>query len=127
MNNFKYMLGLCLTMALWSCGETELNQEQEAEQLNLMLESIREMASSHSCEDAANWAFTGYGSKACGGSIGYLAYPLTIDTVAFLEKIEAHKAAEEAYNKRWGIVSDCSLPTRPNGIRCEDGFPVFEY
>ena len=100
---------------------------QEAQQLNQMLNEIKTMASVTECINSAEWRFTHYGSKACGGPVGYIAYSVNIDTTLFLNKVKAHINAEDTYNKKWGIASDCSLPAQPTGIKCENGNPVFEY
>jgi len=31
------------------------------------------------------------------------------------------------FNEKWGIISDCSIPSQPNAVICENGNPVLEY
>lgn len=114
---------------VFSCAEesTSLTQEEEAGQLEQMLTEIRQMAAGVSCQDAADWKFTPYGSKACGGPVGFLAYPTTIDTAAFLRKVEEHRQAQEEFNKKWEIFSDCSIPPTPTGVSCKNGEAVLVY
>ncbi|NEV94484.1 hypothetical protein G3567_10055 [Psychroflexus sp. YR1-1] len=115
--------GIC-----FSCeNDTEMSQEQEAQNLKLMFSEIESLAYSESCKDSSNWTFTSIGSKACGGPAGFIAYSLNIDTELFLEKINQHKRAQEEFNKKWGISSDCSLPPQPSGVECENGKPVLKY
>ncbi len=104
-----------------------LTQEEELANLNALFVAIQDMASSVPCTDAADWAHTAYGDKACGGPVGYIAYPTSINTTLFLEKVAEHRSAQEAFNEKWEVASDCSLPGEPTAIRCEDGAPVFEY
>lgn len=120
---------LLLTVAK-SCDEKadkNLTQQQEAEMLNELLIEIQNLASSEDCMDASEWTYTAYGSKACGGLVGYMAYSTNIDTDLLLDKVEEHKTAQQEYNQKWSIFSDCSVPPEPNGVICEDGNPVFVY
>lgn len=125
----KIILGLVLLTSLGfqSCLNNESSQDQEAQNLCTLLDEIEEISISVSCTDAADWTFTEYGSKACGGPVGYIAYPTTIDINAFLAKIDAHRQAQEDYNKKWGIISDCSVPAMPTGVECQNGKPSLVY
>ena len=118
-----FLLGISL-----SCGQNDgMTQEEEAQNLSVMFSEIELLAGSVTCEDASEWSYTSYGEKACGGPVGFVAYATTIDTVAFLQKVEAHRAAEQAFNIKWGIISTCDTPAEPSGIICENGTPVFTY
>ena len=100
-------------------------QEQEAQALNLMFLEIEGLANSEKCVDSEEWTFTSYGSKACGGPVGFVAYSINIDTELFLEKIEEHRIAQEEFNQKWGVISDCSLPPEPSGIICKNEYTIF--
>jgi hypothetical protein len=118
-----FLIGIC-----FSCSDSEgVTQEQEAQILNQMFSEIENLASNVNCNNSSQWAFTNYGSKACGGPIGFIAYSTNIDIDSFLEKIEEHRTAQKEFNEKWGIISDCSIPSQPSGIICENGKPVFEY
>lgn len=117
----------CLTFLSCSNDNKALSQEQEAQQLSEMFAEIKALASSESCDEASAWTFTSYGSKACGGPIGYIAYSQNIDTELFLQKVEEHRTAQQAFNEKWGIISDCSVPQEPDAVVCENGEPDFEY
>ena len=117
------LFGMCI-----SCSQNDgLTQQEEAQKLGTLMSEIERLAVSKSCEYASEWRYTSYGEKACGGPVGFIAYATTIDTAAFLEKIAAHRAAEQAFNKKWGIISTCDAPVEPSGIICENGTPVFTY
>ncbi|MGJ5641311.1 hypothetical protein [Formosa sp. S-31] len=113
----------------FSCNnnDDDTTQEQDAQQLHRMFSDIETLANSLSCTDASNWTFTAFGSKACGGPEGYIAYSTEIDTRLFLEKIKAYNKAREAFNIKWNIFSDCSIPAQPSGVSCVNGEPVLEY
>jgi hypothetical protein len=103
--------------------------DQEIAHRNLMdlFDEIQNLAYSNSCVNASDWSFVAYGSKACGGAQGYIAYSTNIDTVAFLNKVEVYTEAEKAYNIKWGIISDCSLVAPPIAVECQNGYPTLIY
>ncbi|QVY64413.1 hypothetical protein [Polaribacter sp. Q13] len=115
-------------------SETELVLEhiavaQEIDHRNLMdlFNEIQNLSYSVSCSNAADWLITEYGAKACGGPQGFIAYSSSIDTVSFLQKIETYTQAEKDFNFKYGVVSDCSIPSAPISVECQNGFPVFTY
>lgn len=120
---------LLLVCSQSSCSNSDddLTKEQEEQKLAEMITEIEKLASSQVCKDSTQWTFTCFGSKACGGPVGFIAYSQNIDTLLFLKKIEQHKIAQTAFNEKWGIFSDCSLPTEPKGVLCENNTPVFVY
>ena len=122
-----WIFGILLTILSCSNDNKGSTQEQEAQQLSEMFAEIEALASSESCDDASEWTFTSYGSKACGGPFGYIAYSVNIDTELFLQKVEEHKTAQQIYNEKWDIISDCSVPQEPDAVVCENGNPVFEF
>ena len=117
------LIGIC-----FSCNNDDaLTQEQQAQNLDQMFSEIEILATSESCDNSAEWTFTSYGSKACGGPLGFIAYPINIGTELFLKKIEEYTTAQQEFNQKWGIVSDCYVPSQPSEIICKNGSPVFEY
>ncbi len=103
--------------------------EQETDHRNLMalFDEEYNLSISVSCEDATDWTFTAYGSKACGGPQGFIAYSKQIDVVNFLEKVDTYTAAENTYNIKWGIISTCDLPQQPTSVECQNGLPILKY
>lgn len=123
-----FLFALCFILTFIACNENDgITKEQEALELEKMLSEITELANSEVCNDANDWKFTSYGSKACGGPIGFIAYSTNINTEIFFNKIENHRKAQENFNTKWGVVSDCSISTPPNSIKCENGKPVLIY
>ena len=114
---------------IFSCSNDDdgMSRSQEAQILQQMLSEIKSLASSEDCEDATEWTFTAYGSKACGGPVGYIAYSTNIDTESFLNQVEEHRTAQKEFNEKWGIISDCSVPQEPDEVICENGETVFVY
>lgn len=117
-----------LITSFTSCTEEHsLTQEQEAKYLEELLSEIETLASSVECENPEEWTFASIGNKPCGGPSGFIAYSLHIDKEAFLQKVEEHKVAQEAFNKKWGLFSDCSIPPTPKGVICENGKAILVF
>jgi hypothetical protein len=128
MKKIKFIRIIFIFGVLLSCNDNnELTQEQEGQNLNQLFSEIENLATSENCDDSAEWTFTNYGNKACGGSVGFIAYSTNIDTELFLEKVEEHRTAQSEFNEKWGIISDCSIPSQPSTVICENGNPVLEY
>jgi len=106
-----------------SCEILGESQEADAETLRVLFEEITEISESQTCSDASNWTFAAYGSKACGGPQGYIAYSLDIDVDSFLSKIRKYTEAEALFNTTWSAISDCALANPPAEVICVDGKP----
>lgn len=102
-------------------------QQEEADALAQRLDDLHATAAAVSCTDASTWRYTSTGDKACGGPSGYIAYPVQIDTLVFLQRVEAHRQAERAFNLKWGVTSDCEVHPEPIGIACEGSEAVLLY
>ncbi|MEQ8582570.1 MAG: hypothetical protein RIC30_14655 [Marinoscillum sp.] len=116
-----------LAFAVLGCTDDQATQEDDQAGLDRLWAEIHTMAESVACTDAEEWDFTPVGSKACGGPVKYLAYSERIDTVKFLSLVDEHRDAQEAFNIKWGVYSDCSTPQAPTGVVCEEGVPVLIY
>lgn len=117
-----------------SLTETELivkreltEQEKEHQVLMNLFYEFQEIAQSIPCSNSNDWNFTAYGSKACGGPQGYIAYSTQINITNFLKKVVDYTNAEDDYNKKWGIGSTCDIPPKPTAVECQNGVPVLKY
>lgn len=102
-------------------------KEEDYSVLLALFDNIYTLSTSIACTDSNNWDFVAFGSKACGGPQGYIAYSKTIDVQSFLQKVQAYTEAERLFNIKWDIVSDCALINEPIGVACENNFPVLKY
>ncbi|MFK8046512.1 MAG: hypothetical protein AB8B72_13530 [Crocinitomicaceae bacterium] len=124
LRNFGFLL---LLSAILSCEkQDEKNQEEESQTLEEQFDKIKKMSESETCNDESDWDFTAYGNKACGGPVGYIAYPTSIKK-EFLKLVEAYAEDQKAYNNRWGIASTCDIPPAPEWVDCVDGSAVLVY
>lgn len=129
MKNIKYLF-IVISILFFSCNSDDSNsQEEESQNLNKMYEEIisASMVNSTPCTNSAEWSFTAIGSKACGGPTGYIAYSLKINTSEFLKKVENYTNTQEAYNKKWNVVSTCEMMMPPTAVDCVNGKPILIY
>lgn len=112
-----------------SCSSEEEIQKEDTQKLEAMYNEIVSLSLSNSqpCTNSQEWDFAPIGSKACGGHAGYIVYSKKIDIDAFLAKIKEYTETQSNYNKKWGIISDCSITIRPAGVECLDGKPRLSY
>ena len=102
------------------------NQEDDLVMLQELFTEFAAIAN-EPCTDAEVWEFVAYGSKACGGPQGYIAYPTTIDVEDFLILVENYTAEEAIYNSNYDIVSTCDFAIPPVDVICENELPVLVY
>ncbi|SEC48104.1 hypothetical protein SAMN04489761_3112 [Tenacibaculum sp. MAR_2009_124] len=103
------------------------NQEEHYQEVSKILEQANNMLKDLTCNNPDDWSFISYGSKACGGPHGYIAYSNEINVELFKSLIEKHRKEEDKYNKRWNVMSTCDLPGVPKGIVCNNGKAQFNY
>lgn len=102
-------------------------QEEDHRALMELYNELYYLAYSESCTDISDWTYTAFGSKACGGPQGYIAYSTKIDVALFLQKITNYNNAEKEFNLKWDIVSECSIPSEPTRIECYNGYATLIY
>lgn len=106
--------------------KTEYSQQKKDEaSLERMREEIKSLINKENCKDASRWRTSPMGAKACGGPAEYIAYPIKIES-QILPKIKEYTEAQTAYNKKYGIVSDCMMVMPPSEIGCERGKPILK-
>jgi hypothetical protein len=118
----KFILALFLFIGSVSgCEQAEADQEITAKNLEKQLAGIHSVINSESCSGTGKCSFLAYGSKACGGPQGYLLFSDQIDVEALTKMVEEYNKAEDAYNKKFGIISDCMYATPPGKLECANG------
>lgn len=120
-------IGFIIVIAISCSKEDVMTMEQEQQLLNEKLAEIISITNSTNCTDASLWEIIPIGAKACGGPTGYIAYSDTINEVAFLNLVANYTEEQNQFNLKWGVLSDCSVPTMPIGVNCINNQPVFIY
>ncbi|KMQ70771.1 hypothetical protein [Chryseobacterium koreense] len=103
--------------------DNNLLQQSDREKLSAMIKEIESDIAKETCTDEALWRISPIGSKPCGGPSSYIAYPIKMEN-DMLPKIKNFTDAQSAFNKKYGLVSDCAVVPAPSGIRCENGKAV---
>lgn len=88
---------------------------------------IKTLSESKTCSNEGDWIFIGFGSKACGGVIGYLPFSTCINTNDFVNKVNVHAELQRAYNVKYEVVSICDVPPPPTSVECVNDKPVLVY
>ena len=103
------------------CEQAEDDQGITAKNLEKQLAEIHSVINADSCSETGKCNFLAYGSKACGGPQGYLLFSNHVDVESLTTMVEEYNKAEDAYNKKFGVISDCMFITSPTQLACENG------
>ncbi|MBW8524421.1 hypothetical protein K0U91_09635 [Chryseobacterium chendengshani] len=104
----------------------ESSQKYDEAQLDKLKASIESSVVKEKCTDAAEWAFSPLGTKACGGPVTYIAYPKK-NEATILPKIEEYTQKMSEFNKKYNITSDCIMAAEPTGVKCQGEKAVLIY
>jgi len=129
MKNIKFLF-IAFSILLFSCNtDDSSSKETETQNITKMYDEIisSSMTNSTSCTNPSEWSFAAIGSKACGGSTGYIPYSLKINVPEFLKKVENYTNAQATFNKKWEIMSTCEIILPPTGVDCVNGKPTLVY
>ena len=111
-----------------SDDDTTLSPEEvDQKRVNDLYNEIVELSESKQCTNSDDWRHTSYGSKACGGPVGYLPYSIQIDSANFFNKINEHRTSQGEYNKKYGAYSTCDISPSPTEILCTNGKATLLY
>ena len=133
MNKIVKLSFLILAIVFMSCHSKETiptnstTCEEDTANLGKLFNEITAISESKPCTDASKWRFVAFGTKACGGPVGFIAYSSEINVNDFLSKIKEYTDLQNQMNKKCGIISDCSIPPTPKGIVSENNKPIFIY
>jgi hypothetical protein len=129
--NYKHMkyLGVFFFMVLsFGCDSVDSeNPVVYSSDMQIIYKEMVSLSESETCSNSGDWLFTPYGSKACGGPIGYIAYSKKIDQTYFLGLVDRFTQLQAEHNQKTGAVSDCAMAIRPIAVTCENGKPKFVY
>lgn len=127
MKKILFLILTCSVFFACSSSDEGSSQEDEKQYLDSLFEQIQILSFSENCTDPAEWKFTAYGSKPCGGVQGYVAYSTKIDESFFLQQVSKYTEEEKKYNEKWGIVSDCAVVAMPTTVICRNNKPELIY
>jgi len=100
------------------------DEDQDRALLQRMRADIEFFVGVPACADSGDCAFVAFGDKPCGGPWRYLVYSkASVDSALLAQKIEAYNQFEDACNRKYGWMSDCSTPPLPR-LDCVKGVCV---
>lgn len=129
-NNCLILLSLSfLFLGFLGCEEKDFynTREEDQQEMNILKKEIDKMANQFSCDLATEWRFIAIGTKTCGGAGAYIAYSTKIDEAIFLKKVAFYTQKQNAFNVKWGYISNCALVVVPKSVECNNGKPNFVY
>ncbi|MGW8121992.1 hypothetical protein ACV07N_04970 [Roseivirga echinicomitans] len=125
-----FLMFLTLTLGLnglLSCSEIDefgLEKKTSLKEARALLEELKQnieaIALDKSCDGLGDCKVLAYGQKACGGPTAYVIYNGEIDEELLVEKCNEYTLLEGEINRRFGLVSDCSLLIVPE-VTCVEG------
>jgi len=119
-----FLLIACSVGPELECDLAGFSRAEDSQKLQELFSQIEELSLSVSCDDPSEWLLAPYGTKACGGSQGYIAYSNKINDKEILELIELYTDTESTFNQLWGVISDCAVVSSPSYVICRDNLPV---
>ncbi len=113
---------IALLAIVFGCtNNTEFTKEEDLAELTALQEEIELLVDSGVCSENSNCESIAFGSKACGGPKTYLVFSTSINLELLQQKVATYNALENSFNKRWGIISDCSVVLPPTSVTCVNG------
>jgi len=113
---------IALLAIVFGCtNNTEFTKEEDLAELAALQEEIELLVDSGVCSENSDCESIAFGSKACGGPKTYLAFSTSINVQLLQQKVETYNALENSFNKKWGIISDCTYLLPPTSVQCING------
>ena len=113
---------IALLAIVFSCSNhIESSKEEDLAELTALQEEIELLIDSGVCSENSDCEYIAFGSKACGGPKTYLVFSTSINVVLLQQKVATYNVHENAYNQKWGIISDCAYLLPPTSVACING------
>jgi hypothetical protein len=105
---------LALTAACVSALSPETTEAEDQAELARLEAEARALVDTVGCTQPGDCRSAPVGAKACGGPRTYVVYcASTTDTAALFRKLEQHRRAEAAFNRKYGRPSTCDVAMPP--------------
>jgi hypothetical protein len=103
-------------------------QQRDWAQIEALEREAKAIARTTGCTSTAGCRAAPVGNRACGGPRYYIVYcAATTDSVELYRKLDEVAAAENAYNRKYGVMSTCEFRMPPDivliGGECRAGAP----
>jgi hypothetical protein len=103
-------------------------QQRDWAQIEALEREAKAIARTTGCSSTSGCRAAPVGNRACGGPRYYIVYcAATTDSVQLYRKLDEVAAAENAYNRKYGVMSTCEFRMPPDmvviGGECRAGAP----
>lgn len=113
---------IALLAIVFSCtNNSESSKDEDLAELTALQEEIELLVDSGVCSENSDCGSIAFGSKACGGPKTYLVFSTSINVALLQQKVATYNALDNAYNQKWGIISDCAYLLPPTSVQCING------
>ena len=90
-------------------------QQRDWAQIEALEREAKAVARTTGCPSTATCRAAPVGNRACGGPRYYIVYcAATTDSVELYRKLDEVAAAENAYNRKYGVMSTCEFRMPPD-------------
>ncbi len=118
MTKLSPILLIVSAFAISACGQLPLNgsgsQESDWAAIVRLEDQAKAIAKTSGCSSVSQCRTAPVGNRACGGPRYYIAYcSATTDSVALFRKLDEVASAENAYNRKYQLVSTCEFRMPP--------------
>jgi hypothetical protein len=114
------VMSILICCFLAAC-DRHYTEESDRARLEEMHQDIVEFVGEPTCSGSEDCRFIAFGAKPCGGPWEYLIYSAsTVDTLELQHMVETYNRFNDELNRRYGWVSECSVPPVPN-LDCREG------
>lgn len=106
-----------ITVAFAGCIQpaSSSNKDSDWAAIVSLEDQAKAIANTSGCASSAQCRSAPVGNRACGGPRYYIAYcAATTDSAALFNKLKQVSAAEDAYNKKYNLVSTCEFRMPPD-------------
>ena len=109
--------------------EDDSNPTMEYEENALMASKkiIEDLAATSVCNESTECKYIAFGSKPCGGPLGYLIYSTSIDVNTLEQLVEEYNQNQADFNTKYGVFSDCTIVNPPSSLICENNTCIAVY
>ena len=118
MTKLSPILLIVSAFAISACGQLPLkgsgSQESDWAAIVRLEDQAKAIAKTSGCSSVSQCRTAPVGNRACGGPRYYIAYcAATTDSVALFRKLDEVASAENAYNRKYQLVSTCEFRMPP--------------
>jgi hypothetical protein len=120
---FSAIFAVIIIAFVIHCGDS-FEEKHDRAVLEALREDILDMIGEPLCGGDGECRYIAFGSKPCGGPWEYLIYSVDVtDSVLLTQRVETYNEYEDMMNRKYGYVSDCSVPEPPI-LGCVEGVCV---